>query len=292
MHSFIWFNKPFTKKFYLSVCFVIRHCCRCNTIYSSQYDQCRQNIVTLIFFSLSRSLLFRLSICSFLSCFFLYVCCSFCFVKYEYWQTTFLYNRAHRRKIKQKKEEKKSTTAYLREKVYARKAYTQIASHRPYQFFFSPSQFSQHFWFISANDEKFKCNILIRMSSMWPVALCVYTQLNGATNLLTFATNISLCVWCFIFSWLFPSNNQTRNGIDLRYAWQIWMKVKTSWTKFLKQIHWNLLFSGMLVEQMPFLSLCAMVKKIQQQQITLAQRQIYKEFFLISDNLCKQKILL
>lgn len=125
MHSFIWFNKPFTKKFYLPVCFVIRLCCRCNTIYSIQYDQCRQNIVMrvcalysdavfflYIFSSVSNFEILFSFVCPFVHSVVLCVCCSFCFVKYEYWQTTFSYNRAHRREMRKKRITNESTAVY------------------------------------------------------------------------------------------------------------------------------------------------------------------------------------
>lgn len=83
---FIRFNKPFTKILLIHLFMLFRHCCRCNAIYPSQYDQrmAKHHIFVSYSFCVLMCLLHSISR-----------------VKYEYWQTTFLHNRraaAHTKK--------------------------------------------------------------------------------------------------------------------------------------------------------------------------------------------------
>lgn len=188
MHSlFIWFNKPFTKEFCalpvpcpLYYC-SFRHCCRCNTIYSSQYDQCRQNTTSHKCFFFHFSVLFcvwvRTSVVH------------FALKNMNIDRRHFLYNY-----IKEKNWRGKKTASNNNRRIHIESVAASIfffVSFRIWVFHLSWGSISA-FLVVSSNDWNlyaiywFICHTHDRSHRENHTQ---YTQLDGATNLLTFATN-------------------------------------------------------------------------------------------------------
>lgn len=164
----------------------------CNTCVCFVFQCC--------FFSVSNFEILFSFVCPFVHFVVLCVCCSFCFVKYEYWQTTFLYNRAHRREMGKKNNERINRSVLRMKKNYVR---AHIASHRPFHFF--PSQFFHTALLVvmSANDENL-------YAIYWFVC---HTYVTGRTETHSVIHTIEWgnkpldfynehFVWCFIFSWV------------------------------------------------------------------------------------------